>query len=160
MFEALAEVFIQAAQPRPTHTAVNAVKRSGLCRVNKLAAGLGHGRSLGAQALNENQIGCNLGSDLSEGWVSIVPRFTGKFIARRDQLTLLNQLNWFQPLGSEYWLARNKTSDAPPLLGCHQIPALCLHHCSYGSAREASNVSPLKLAEMLTNLGTNFPPSK
>ena len=46
------------------------MKRSGLGWVNKLAAGLGHGRSLGVRALLENQIGRNLGSDSSEGWVS------------------------------------------------------------------------------------------
>ena len=67
MLETFAEVFIQAAQPRSAHAAVDAVKRSGLGWVNKLAAGLGHGRSLGVRALLENQIGRNLGSDLSEG---------------------------------------------------------------------------------------------
>ena len=46
------------------------MKRSGLSGIDELAAGLGHGRSLGAQALRENRIGRNLGSDLSEGWVS------------------------------------------------------------------------------------------
>ena len=46
--------------------------RSGLRGVNKLAAGLGHGRSLGVRALLENQIGRNLGSDLSKGWVSVL----------------------------------------------------------------------------------------
>ena len=61
MFEALAEVFIQATQPRSAHAAVEAVKRSGLGWVNKLAAGLGHGRSLGLRALNENQFGRNPG---------------------------------------------------------------------------------------------------
>ena len=70
MLETFAEVFIQAAQPRSAHAAVDAVKRSGLGWVNKLAAGLGHGRSLGVRALLENQIGRNLGSDLSEWWVS------------------------------------------------------------------------------------------
>ena len=67
VLETFAEVFIQAAQPRSAHAAVDAVKRSGLGWVNKLAAGLGHGRSLGVRALLENQIGRNLGSDLSEG---------------------------------------------------------------------------------------------
>ena len=70
MLETFAEVFIQATQPRSTHAAVDAVRRSGLCWVNKLAAGLGHGRSLGVRALRKNQIGRSLGSDLSEGWVS------------------------------------------------------------------------------------------
>ena len=70
MLETFAEVFIQATQPRSTYAAVDAMKRSGLRGVNKLAAGLGHRRSLGVRALLENQIGRNLGSDLSEGWVS------------------------------------------------------------------------------------------
>ena len=70
MLETFAEVFVQATQPRSAHAAVDAMKRSGLGWVNKLAAGLGHGRSLGVRALLENQIGRNLGSDLSEGWVS------------------------------------------------------------------------------------------
>ena len=70
LLEAFAEVFIQAAQPRSPHAAVDAMKRSGLVWVNELAAGLGHGRSLGVRALLENQFGRNLGSDLPEGWVS------------------------------------------------------------------------------------------
>ena len=70
ILETFAEVFIQATQPRSTYAAVDAMKRSGLSWVNKLAAGLGHGRSLGVRTLLENQIGRNLGSDLSEGWVS------------------------------------------------------------------------------------------
>ena len=70
VLETFAEVFIEAAQSRPAHAAVDAVKRSGLSWIDELAAGLSHGRSLGAQALRENRIGCNLGSDLSEGWVS------------------------------------------------------------------------------------------
>ena len=53
VLEAFAEVFIQAAQPRSMHAAVDAVKRSGLSWINKLAAGLGHGRSLGVRALRE-----------------------------------------------------------------------------------------------------------
>ena len=70
VLEAFAEIFIQAAQPRSAHAAVDAIKRSGMGWVNELAAGLGYGRSLDVRALFENQIGCNLGSDLSEGWVS------------------------------------------------------------------------------------------
>ena len=70
MLEVLAEVFVRATKPRSTHAAIDAVKRSGLGGVNKLAAGLGLGRSLGVRALRENQIGRSLGSDLSEGWVS------------------------------------------------------------------------------------------
>ena len=66
MLKAFANIFVEAAQPRPSDAAVDAVKRSGLGWVNELAAGLGHGRSLSAQALFENQIGRNLGSDLSE----------------------------------------------------------------------------------------------
>ena len=67
MLEALAEVFVQAAEPRSAHAPVHAVKSARLSWVNKLAAGLGHGRSVGARALRKNRIGCNLGSDLSEG---------------------------------------------------------------------------------------------
>ena len=70
VLEAFVEIFIQATQSRSAHAAVDAMKRSGLSWVNKLAAGLGHGRSLGVRALLENQIGRSLGSDLSEGWVS------------------------------------------------------------------------------------------
>ena len=70
VLEAFAEVFIEAAQPRPAHATVDAVKRSGLGWIDELAAGLGHGRSVGARALLENQIERNLGSDLSERWVS------------------------------------------------------------------------------------------
>ena len=70
VLEAFAEVFIEAAQPRPAHAAVDAVKCSGLGWIDELAAGLGHGRSVGARALRKNRIGCNLGSDLSEEWVS------------------------------------------------------------------------------------------
>ena len=70
MLEAFAEVFVQATKPRSTHAAIHAVKSARLSWVNKLAAGLGHGRSLGLRALCENQIGRNLVSDLSEGWVS------------------------------------------------------------------------------------------
>ena len=67
VLEAFAEVFVEAAQSRPAHAAVDAVERSGLSGIDELAAGLSHGRSLGAQALRENRVGCNLGSDLSEG---------------------------------------------------------------------------------------------
>ena len=69
VLEAFAEVFIEATQPRPAHATVDAVKCSGLSGIDELAAGLSHGRSVGAQALRENRIGRNLGSDLSEGWV-------------------------------------------------------------------------------------------
>ena len=55
------------AQSRSTYAAVDAMKRSGLGWINKLAAGLDHGRSLGARAFRENRIGRNLGSGLSEG---------------------------------------------------------------------------------------------
>ena len=63
VLETFGEIFIQATQPRSTHAAVNAVQRSGLGWVNKLAARLGHGRSLDVRALLENQIGRNLRSD-------------------------------------------------------------------------------------------------
>ena len=69
MLETFADVFIEATQPRSAHAAVDAVKGAGLGGIDKLAAGLGHGHSLGARALFENQIGRNLGSDLSEVWV-------------------------------------------------------------------------------------------
>ena len=84
VLETFAEVFVQATQPRSTYAAVDAMKRSGLRGVNKLAAGLGHGRSLGVRALLENQIGRNVGSDLSEGWVSALrPRFgCPRFVSR------------------------------------------------------------------------------
>ena len=49
-----------------TNAAVDAMKGARLTWVNKLAAGLGHGRSLGVRASRENQIGRNLKSDLSE----------------------------------------------------------------------------------------------
>ena len=70
VLEAFAEIFIQAAQPRSAHAAVDAMKHSGLSGINKLAAGLGHRRSLDVRTLLENQIGCNLGSDLSDAWMS------------------------------------------------------------------------------------------
>ena len=70
VLEAFAEIFIQAAQPRSAHAAVDAMKHSGLSGINKLAAGLGHRRSLDVRTLLENQIGCNLGSGLSDAWVS------------------------------------------------------------------------------------------
>ena len=69
MLEAFAEVFVQATQPRSAHAAVYAVKSAGLGGIDELAARLGHGRSVGARALRENQIGRNFGSDLSEGCV-------------------------------------------------------------------------------------------
>ena len=71
MLEAFAKVFVQATQPRTAHTAVDAMECSGLSGVDELAAGLGHWRSLRARALRENRIGRNLGSDLSEGRVSL-----------------------------------------------------------------------------------------
>ena len=74
MLETFAEIFVQATQPRSAHAAIDAVKRSGLGGVNKLAAGLGHGRTLGVRTLRENQIGRNFGSDSSEGWVSALRR--------------------------------------------------------------------------------------
>ena len=46
MFEAFVQIIIEATQPRPAHTAVDTVKRSGLGWVNELAAGLSHGRSV------------------------------------------------------------------------------------------------------------------
>ena len=65
MLETFAEVFVEAAQPRPAHTTVDAVKGSGLGGIDKLAAGLGHERSLSTRASRRNRIGRNLGSDLS-----------------------------------------------------------------------------------------------
>ena len=67
VLESFAEVFVQAAKPRPARTPIHAVKRSGLGGIDELAARPDHGRSLGFQALRANQIGRNLGSDLSKG---------------------------------------------------------------------------------------------
>ena len=61
--KAFAKVFVQATQPRTAHTAVDAIECSG------------HTRSLGAQALCKNRIERNLGSDLSEGRVSLRANF-------------------------------------------------------------------------------------
>ncbi len=47
MLETFAEVFVQAAQPRPANTAIYAVKSPRLSWIYKLAAGLSHGCSLG-----------------------------------------------------------------------------------------------------------------
>ena len=79
MLETLAQVFVEAAQPRSAHAAVDAVKGARLGWIDKLAAGLGHGRSLGALELREHRIGRNVGSDLSERWVSALLKilFTG-----------------------------------------------------------------------------------
>ena len=66
VLEAFAEVLIEAAQPRPAHAAVHAMKRADLVWVDELAAGLGHKRSLGLRTLRANQIRRNLYSDLSE----------------------------------------------------------------------------------------------
>ena len=74
VLETFAEVFVQAAQPRSAHAAVDAVKGARLGWVNKLAAGLSHGPRLGARKLRENRIERNLGSDLSEWWVSGLAR--------------------------------------------------------------------------------------
>ena len=43
MLEAFAKVFVQATQPRTTHTAVDAMECSGLSGIDELAAGSGHG---------------------------------------------------------------------------------------------------------------------
>ena len=51
MLEAFAGVIVQAAKPRSSHAAIDAVKGAGLGRVNELAARLGHGRSLSAPRL-------------------------------------------------------------------------------------------------------------
>ena len=64
MLEAFAKVFVQATQPRTTHTAVDAMECSGLSGIDELAAGLSHTRTLDARELCQNQIGSNLGSDL------------------------------------------------------------------------------------------------
>ena len=66
--------YLSKPHSQPAHAAVDAVKRSGLGWIDELAAGLGHGRSLGVRALLENQIGRNLGWDLYEGWVSVLLR--------------------------------------------------------------------------------------
>ena len=72
VLETFAEVFIEAAQPRPAHATVDAVKLAGMGWIDELAAGLGHGRSVGARALLENQIGRSFGSDLSEGCPNVL----------------------------------------------------------------------------------------
>ena len=71
MFKAFAEVFVQAAQPRSAHAAVDAVKCSGLCWIDELVARLGHRPSLGLTAFLANRIGRNLESDLSERRVGV-----------------------------------------------------------------------------------------
>ena len=67
MFEAFVQIIIEATQPRPADTAVDAVKCARLGGIDELAAGLGHGHSLCLQLLREHRIGRNLGSDFSEG---------------------------------------------------------------------------------------------
>ena len=64
--------YLSKPHSQPAHAAVDAVKRSGLGWIDELAARLGHGRSVSAQALRKNRIGRNLGSDLSEGRVSVL----------------------------------------------------------------------------------------
>ncbi len=66
VLEAFAEILIEATQPRSAHAAVDAVKCARLGSVDKLAAGLGHKRSLGLRTLRANQVRRNLYSDLSE----------------------------------------------------------------------------------------------
>ena len=51
MLETLAQVFVEATQPRSAHAAVDAVKGSGLGWIDELAAGLGHGSSVGLRVL-------------------------------------------------------------------------------------------------------------
>ena len=84
MLETFAEVFIKAAQPRPAHATVDAVKRSGLGWIDELAAGLGHGRSLGVRALRcvalrcvaLRCVGIGLGLELGQIYLrSGCPRF-------------------------------------------------------------------------------------
>ena len=67
VFKAFAEVFVQAAQPRSTHTAVDAVKCSGLCWIDELAARLCHARSLDLPALRQYPTELRVASDLSLG---------------------------------------------------------------------------------------------
>ena len=65
MFEAFAEIFVQAAQPRSAHTAVHTVKGARLGRIDELAARLGHGRSLDLPGLREYPAELRVASDLS-----------------------------------------------------------------------------------------------
>lgn len=66
MLEALAEVFIQAAQPKSAYAAVDAVEGARLYWIDELAARLEHRRRLNAVASRADQTGRNRGSDLSE----------------------------------------------------------------------------------------------
>ena len=65
MFEAFAEVFVQAAQPRSAHAAVHTVKGARLSWIDKLAARLGHGRSLDLPALRQYPAKLRVAPDLS-----------------------------------------------------------------------------------------------
>ena len=65
VLKAFAEVFVQAAQPRSAHAAVDAVKCSGLCWIDELAARLGHERSLDLPALRQYPAELRVDSDLS-----------------------------------------------------------------------------------------------
>ena len=69
MFEAIAEEFVQAAQPRSAYAAVHAVKCASLCGVDELVARLGHEPSLPMPGLRGDRAGPKVGSDLSEGSV-------------------------------------------------------------------------------------------
>ena len=60
-----AEVFVQAAQPRSAHAAVDAVKGASLGRVDELAARLGHALSLDLPALRQYPAELRVASDLS-----------------------------------------------------------------------------------------------
>ena len=70
VFEAFAQVFVQAAQPRSAHAAVHTVKGARLCWIDELAAGLGHELSLPMLGLRGDRAGPRVESDFSEGWVS------------------------------------------------------------------------------------------
>jgi hypothetical protein len=66
VFEAFAQIFIKAAQPRTAHAAVDAVIRACMGWVDELAAGLGHGRSLDARVVLGDRFGLRVGSEFSE----------------------------------------------------------------------------------------------
>ncbi len=71
MFEGFAVVFVQAAQPRSAHAAVDAVNTARLCGVDELVAQLGHALSLPMPGSRGDRAGPRFGSDLSEGWLDL-----------------------------------------------------------------------------------------
>ena len=66
MFKRFAAVLIKSTQPRAPHAAVNQVGKLRLGSIDKLAAWLGHGLSLGMLEYDQHQTALKLDSDLSE----------------------------------------------------------------------------------------------